>query len=407
MADPTRDEVLRALTGAVAALQVWYGADTYAADTGLYSWLDTWENYNKTAGWIPKSPSTVPGVDTHPDDPNFGIEAYSVMKRWWNSANALTALINYMLLTNDRAYADKVDYTFTNGQNAWIPDQNAAKSGTPQPIVYRDFLNRYYDDAGWWALAWIRAFDLSRDRKYLDMSARIFWDTINTGGWDGTCNGGVYWRRRAADNAGNPPYKNAISTELFMALAAALYLRYTSLPSSYEPGAELPVIASAAVYKDWALLAWGWFRHTSGLINQNGFINDGLDTECNNNGLAVWSYNHGVILGALTDLAHITGDSTYLDEADQIADALLRNPAKIYVSGIDENGILTEWNELEPIPSPGTDVDHAQFKGVFVRNLAYLHRRRPNPRYATFLVKNAAAAMQPENTNAAQEYGCR
>ena len=403
MADPTRDDVLQALTGAVAALQAWYGADTYAARTGLYSWLDTWENFAKKAGWIP----TGLGVDTHPDDTDFAFAAYSVMKRWWNSANALTALINYMLLTNDRSYFDKVDYTFTNAQNAWIPDQNAAKSGNLQPIVYSGFLNKYYDDASWWALTWIRAFDLTRDRKYLDMSATIFWNIINSGGWDTTCNGGIYWQRRDADNSGNAPYKNAISSELFIALAGALYLRYAPLPSSYEPGAALPAIVPAGVYRGWALRGWDWFRNTSGLINQNGFVNDGLDTECNNNGQPVWSYNHGVILGGLADLAQITGDSTYLDAAEQIADALLQNPVKVEISGVDENGILTEWNELESIPSPDTDVDHAQFKGIFVRNLAYLYSCRPNPRYRTFLVKNAAAALQPENTNAAHQYGCR
>lgn len=52
---------------------------------------------------------------------------------WWNSANALHALIDYMALSGDRTYLDVVENTFA---------VNAAGN----------FINLYYDDQGWWAL---------------------------------------------------------------------------------------------------------------------------------------------------------------------------------------------------------------------------------------------------------------
>ena len=65
---------------------------------------------------------------------------------WWNSANALTALIDYSIATGSKTYEGDVATTFEHNKQA-------------------NFLNGYYDDEGWWALAWIRAYDLTRDER--------------------------------------------------------------------------------------------------------------------------------------------------------------------------------------------------------------------------------------------------
>ncbi|MFH1568892.1 MAG: glycoside hydrolase family 76 protein, partial [Gemmatimonadota bacterium] len=56
-------------------------------------------------------------------------------KCWWQSANALEALVDYMALSGDRAHEEIVGLTFERAQ--------AQAAG---------FLNKYYDDEGWWAL---------------------------------------------------------------------------------------------------------------------------------------------------------------------------------------------------------------------------------------------------------------
>src|SRR5215469_2676424 len=121
---------------------------------------------------------------------------------WWNSANALYALIDYMSLTGTGRYLDVVTNTF------------AKNSG-------RGFLNDFYDDEGWWALAWIYAHDLVRGqakkRGFLDMAKALFTDMET--GWDpGTCGGGVLWKKGTQG-------KNSIENELFLAVAARLYQR--------------------------------------------------------------------------------------------------------------------------------------------------------------------------------------
>lgn len=46
------------------------------------------------------------------------------------------------------------------------------------PDTYAGFLNNYYDDEAWWALAWIRAFDVANKAEYLEAAVDIFDDMI-------------------------------------------------------------------------------------------------------------------------------------------------------------------------------------------------------------------------------------
>lgn len=258
---------------------------------------------------------------------------------WWNAANCLEAIENVILANNTRQYLTVLTNTF---------NLNAAGN----------FLNSYYDDEGWWANAWIRAYDLTGNTNFLTMAKTIFSDL--TTGWDTTntlCPGGVWW------NKGHS-YKNAIPNELFLLTAIRLHQR---TPGDAGPGS----------YFDWATKEWAWFK-ASGIINAQNLVNDGLNG-CQNNGQTTWTYNQGVILGGLTDLYKVTGDASYLNQATAIADAAI-------ASLVDGNGILRE-----PCESGNCGGDGPQFKGIFLRYLAYLYDVTRKPAYYTFLRNNAHA----------------
>src|SRR5207237_10058246 len=70
---------------------------------------------------------------------------------WWNSANALTAVIGYTQCTGDNTYAG----------------------------------------VAWWALAWAAAYDLTRDRRYLPAAPSIF--DRNRAGWADSCGRRLRW----------------------------------------------------------------------------------------------------------------------------------------------------------------------------------------------------------------------
>jgi predicted alpha-1,6-mannanase (GH76 family) len=276
---------------------------------------------------------------------------------WWNAANALTAVIAYTQYTGDHRYVGAVEQTFL-----------AARRRHP------DFIARFYDDNGWWGLAWVAAYDLTGDARYLT-AARTIFDNLVTG-WDGTCGGGVWWNT-------DRKYKNAISNELFLTLAARLHQRFGS---------------DHDFYVNWALREWDWL-HASGLIGANSLVNDGLTAECENNGGVTWTYNQGVILGGLAALYEITGENAFLRQGEAIADAalsLLTSPASAVTPGI-----LVEPGESA---TARTDGDRPQFKGVFVRNLYDFYRQSPRPAYREFILGNARSIWD-NNRNRRNQFG--
>ncbi|KAI7278218.1 Six-hairpin glycosidase [Hortaea werneckii] len=220
----------------------------------------------------------------------------------------------------------------------------------PPFITTSGFLNDYYDDEGWWALAWIAAYDVTHNPQYLSEAESIFEDMNDAYGT--TPCGGLWWDKPHT-------YVNAIANELFLDVAAHLANR--AFIKSY--------------YLDWAQEEWAWFQ-SSGMINSESTINDGLDLDtCENNGGTVWSYNQGVILGGLTELSRATGDDSCITRAKEIADAA--------IAALTEDGILHDPCE------PDCGGDGSQFKGVFARNLKILQKASPEDRYATFLDANA------------------
>jgi predicted alpha-1,6-mannanase (GH76 family) len=264
---------------------------------------------------------------------------YAAPSGWWNAANAITVLANYSKATGSTQYLPAIANTFNNANRA---------NGTT------NFINKYDDDEGWWALAWIDAYDLTGTQDYLAMAETIFaniaaeWDTA-------TCGGGVWWQK--PNN-----YKNAIANELFLTVAASLANRTTG--------------STSAAYLAWAQKEWTWFK-ASGMINSHNLINDGLTSThpnaCTNNGHTTWTYNQGVILGGLVELYKADQDPTLLPQAEAIANAAIAN--------LTVNGILVE--------SSVSGSDAPQFKGIFVRNLVVLNNAVPNARYKTFVDANA------------------
>ncbi len=259
---------------------------------------------------------------------------------WWNSANCLEAVIDFARLTKTDNYNSVIVNTFTKNKQG-------------------QFLNHYYDDEQWWALTWLKAYDLLQDKEYLAMASTIFQDVCT--GWDAVCGGGLWWNKDRA-------YKGAIANELFITLAARLYQRTHDVQ-----------------YSTWASKAWQWFLQ-SGLLNANHLINDGLTTACQNNGQTTWTYNQGVILGGIVEL-YTMNSTPSLAGASSIADAAISTL-------IDTNGILREPCEQT---TQGCGQDGPQFKGIFMRNLSLLAHTIDEDqlgadiftRYQQFMFKNA------------------
>lgn len=283
---------------------------------------------------------------------------------WWTSANALTAIIDNARVSGMGSYK----YTIADTYNKNINAQGG------------NFTNEYLDDTGWWGLAWVDAYDMTGDSRYL-ATARADADHMYAN-WNSTCGGGVRWNT-------NGNYKNAITNELFLSLTSALHNR----------------IAGDTSYLNKAKDEWAWFQK-SGMINGDHMINDGLADSCANNGQTAWTYNQGVVLGGLTELYRATGDAGLLDSARTLANASTVR--------LQSAGVLREPGEGDSCTGDGPT-----FKGAYVRGLGKLNNQLSDHPYASTLSSWANSAYTKDRNTLAQygphwaggngssDYGCQ
>ena len=286
---------------------------------------------------------------------------------WWNSANAMTMLGNFAAVHDNTktmanyVFSNSIDqaqnYNLNGMKKLVLADYNIETiwNTTSPPVTSinpKGFLNGYYDDEGWWALGWIQAFDVTGNQDYPTEAIDIFEDMKN--GSEPNCGGGIWWDK-------DKTYVNAIANELYLSVGAHLANR---VPDQKD------------YYTNITTTQWEWFQN-SGMINAQNNINDGLDSKtCKNNNGTVWSYNQGVIIGALVEMDKANPNTTYIDKAKSIAFAAIKKLS-------DVNGVLHDPCE------PNCGSDGSQFKGIFMRNLQFLQSAAPNDAFLAFIASNA------------------
>jgi predicted alpha-1,6-mannanase (GH76 family) len=324
------------------------GAATVRSSTSAngLSMPDVTQNQDKSV-YASRAKMLVEALQTHwyhaQPMPGWGHE-----QNEWNAHCTLDALTDYTRITGDRAYIDTIRFVAGN-----------------KPLL-DSAINDGVDDMAWAAIAHMKVYRLIRHKESLEAARQIF--TTMTHYWDDVCSGGVWWNLKRT-------YKNAITNELFLALATLLY------ETTHQPD-----------YLQWSHKEWDWFAHT-GLINADSLINDGLD-RCRNNHQTTWTYNQGVVLGGLTALSRFTRQKSYLDQAVRIASATL-DRLTTAVNGVP---ILKE-------PTPVLNSDQQQFKGTFVKYLAQLtlalpRASAPRKRFTNFVCANADAVWKNARNDA-------
>jgi predicted alpha-1,6-mannanase (GH76 family) len=326
----------RAVTGNNGSCTAWARAATNRAGAAVDALMWSYDPYN---AWWPSS--------------------------WWNSAVALTSVVDYIRQTGDTTYSWIVDHTFQVNKAAFPA---GARSSDP---IQGDFISQATDDTEWWGLAWIDAYDLTGNPTYLNEAVTIanYVSTL----WDpGSCGGGVWSDQHRV-------YKNAISSALYVRLTASLHNR----------------IPGDTTWLGRATTAWNWFRN-SGMINSSGLVNDGLTSSCTNNGGTVWSYNQGLAIGSAVEMYRATGDGSDLTQARYLAGSAINSTA--LVSG----GLLTESCDTL---TTECDDNQKQFKGIFMRYLGDLNTATAGA-YNGFVTTQAASLWNADR-NTLNQFGER
>lgn len=315
---------------------------------------------------------------------------------WWDSANELNALIDYSEQTGSRAYLGDLARTYSRGEYAG-----------PAGSSLGPFTDDWYDDDGWWALAWLNAYEWQpRETKYLTVAENLF-SYIEKHGWSSEpCGGGVW--ENSAENG-----KDAIANELYLALAARLYL--VTRHSAYLTKAEQErrwfgssgLIDVVAGFSGQIGVVAG-FSGQIDPIPGGELVYDQVSNTCAVDGAQFWTYNQGVIVGGLDDMYRATGNRSYLSQAEAIANCVISpacgGNAKIANPPLDVGGILTEPCQSADCGDAGNGPPMLQFKGIFMRSLYCLNRTVGDTAYQAFIADNVKSIFAHDQ-NGKHQFG--
>ena len=132
---------------------------------------------------------------------------------WWNSANALTLLLD-LRASDSSSFLTAI----TDGPNGvFTTTLHKAPPNLSKGFLY----DNYLDDEGWWTLAAIKGYDVTGDEKWLT-AANVTFADIAAHGLTGAPCGGVLWEKPPAQNIPD----SVIATALFIDAAAQLAARY-------------------------------------------------------------------------------------------------------------------------------------------------------------------------------------
>lgn len=267
---------------------------------------------------------------------NYG-SANNLTFHYWPQAHALDVMVDAYERTGENKYLITINYWY---------DGVRVKNGNT-------FLNEFYDDMEWNALAMLRAYKATSDEKFKTATITV-WTDIKTG-WNTQGNGGIAWRKSQIYS------KNACSNGPACILAARLFQYFNNEED-----------------KSWALKIYNWEKEY--LFNPaNGAVYDNLNANTGEiNKSWIFTYNQGTFLGSALELYKITGEKGYLNDAVKTADYTLNN--------------LVNSND-QVLKSEGTG-DGGLFKGVFIRYFTQLILLPDLPestrkRYIQFLQHNA------------------
>jgi hypothetical protein len=265
----------------------------------------------------------------------------------WQTANAFEAVTNFGGRIADGHHPD-----FDAISEAVF----AAASMVPtpeEPGVQNVFQWGKYDDIMWWALALLQARETTDNRQlslqFLETATAIWQQVVLV--WDNVCGGGVYWDDTLT-------YKNSVTNELFLSTSTALYRATQNV-----------------TYLNWARKEMSWLRK-SGVIDEEFFVVvDGLKvdgstclplekpTAVPGSPGTVYSYNQGLLLRGMADLAKNAKDTREEQELLELA-INLTSGSMAWLSKGSALGIIQEpmWN----------DCNGPMFKGVYLRYLGYV-----------------------------------
>ncbi len=234
-------------------------------------------------------------------------------------------------------HVDAVNTFAQQGENYWDPTIENGAGGFSWYYGLRGTGNAYFDDNGWWGIAYLDAYRATGNKRWLWDAGRAL-GFIDQFGWD-TSKGGVWWNVAHA-------YKTAEPLAAGAMMAATLYA-IQKRPYFLE---------IAKRYVRWA------DAHTR--VKNQGNLYGRSPTDH-----TVMDYVQGMMISADVQLCTATKDQSWCSKAEGIAKASL-----------NQFPINANW-------APETDV-------IYLRGLLDLYEQDGNPRWYAVVYQNAVRARK-------------
>jgi uncharacterized protein YyaL (SSP411 family) len=234
----------------------------------------------------------------------------------------------------NKAFADK---TFKQAEGYWDPTLGANGSGGVSWLYgLRNTGNAYFDDTGWWGVAYLDAYRATGNKRWLWDAGRAL-NFIDQFGWDRTSGGGTWWNVAHEHKTSEPLAAGAL-------IAATLYR-----------------IQHKKYYLEIAKRYIAWAdKKTRNPRQANLYGRSDTDG-------TVMDYVEGMMIGAHAELCVGTKDKSYCKKATSLANAALT-----------QFPIDADW-------APETDV-------VYIRWLLDLYERAGDTRWYSLAYRNAKRA---------------
>jgi hypothetical protein len=222
----------------------------------------------------------------------------------WPFSQAYIATLDLSTVPGDggRNYANDVKDREIGQERYWNTTGATGLPGYDSYVrpPYANGGDKFYDDNEWAALAKVQQYLTTGDKSSLERAKQIF--ALVVSGWDTNTThadaGGVFWTQASWSTD-----RNTVS----------------NMPGA-ELGLRLYQITGDHSYFDWAKRMYDWTNKY--LQAPDGLYWDHLDLQGNIE-KTEWSYNQGVPVGVNVLLYKVTGDQSYLREAERVADAAL------------------------------------------------------------------------------------
>ena len=209
----------------------------------------------------------------------------------WPTSGVFSAVNALLKATGDKQYQNLLEKRVLPGLGQYF-------DSIRKPACYQSYItiagksDRYYDDNVWLALDFCESFSLTGKREFLNKSVKTWQFVIS--GWDNELGGGIYWceqKKKSKNTCSNAP-ASVLAFRLFEATRDSSYFK-------------------------WGLRIYNWTKiNLQDSTDHLYFDNISLT---GNIARKKYTYNSGQMLQSAAILYRLTGNKTYLQEANKIA----------------------------------------------------------------------------------------